>query len=97
MNPATALNVALSGQNAHGYTDAGDDMKTEYQDAGMEARLIITSTIFSARKHNRLVDEILLRVPQLSAVSEGFFIRTTCIYGGVACVLLAEEITRWYG
>ncbi|EEG2531145.1 hypothetical protein GYD82_003737 [Salmonella enterica] len=71
-------------------------MKTEYQDAGMEARLIISSPIFSVQKHNRLVDEILLRVPQLREESEGFFIRTTCISGCVADVLLAEEVARQY-
>lgn len=72
-------------------------MKIEYQDAGMEARLIITGTIFSARKHNRLVDEILLRVPELRAVCEGFFIQTTFIYGDPADVLLAEVITEERG
>ncbi|EJA5988508.1 hypothetical protein OD507_005086 [Salmonella enterica] len=72
-------------------------MKIEYQYAGTEARLIITDTIFSARKHNRLVDEMLLRVPRLRAVCEGFFIQTTCIYGCVADVLLAEVIAEEYG
>lgn len=67
-------------------------MKIEYQDAGTEARLIITSTIFSVRKHNRLVDEILMRIPQLREESEVFFVQTTYIYGCVADVLLAEEI-----
>lgn len=71
-------------------------MKIEYQDAGMEARLIITSPIFSVRKHNHLVDKILMRIPQLREESEGFFIQTTCIYGCVADVLLAEEIARRY-
>ncbi|EMP4237325.1 hypothetical protein WD237_003188, partial [Salmonella enterica] len=52
-------------------------MKIEYQDAGMEARLIITGTIFSVRKHNNLVDRMLMRIPQLREESEGFFIQTT--------------------
>ncbi|ECW0107027.1 hypothetical protein J9T75_002919 [Salmonella enterica] len=72
-------------------------MKIEYQDAGMEARLIITCTIFSARKHNYLVDKILMRIPQLREETEGLFIRTTCISGCVADVLLAEEIARECG
>ncbi|EDQ7407945.1 hypothetical protein L4A43_12685 [Salmonella enterica subsp. diarizonae serovar 16:z10:e,n,x,z15] len=72
-------------------------MKIEYQDAGMEARLIITSTIFSVRKLNRLVDEILMRIPQLREESEGFFIKNTYIYGETAYVLYAEIIIRQRG
>ncbi|EJF4809611.1 hypothetical protein M8Q95_002802, partial [Salmonella enterica] len=49
-------------------------MKIEYQDGGEKSRLIITSGFLWWRKHIRLVDEILLRVPELRAVSEGFFI-----------------------
>ncbi|EDX0371740.1 hypothetical protein GTL21_002385 [Salmonella enterica] len=69
-------------------------MKIEYQDAGMEARLIITSSLLWWRKHIHLVDEILLRVPQLRAVSEGFFIVTTTVSGFTADVLLAEVIAE---
>lgn len=72
-------------------------MKIEYQDAGMEARLIITGTIFRVRKHNRLVDEILLRVPELRAVSEGFFIVTTTVSGFAADVLRTEMIVEGLG
>ncbi|EDY2188638.1 hypothetical protein GTE46_005349 [Salmonella enterica subsp. enterica] len=50
-------------------------MKIEYQDADTEARLIITGTIFSVRKHNHLVDEILMRIPQLREESEVFLYR----------------------
>ncbi|EJZ7016827.1 hypothetical protein OIP56_005071 [Salmonella enterica] len=72
-------------------------MKIEYQDAGMEDRLIITGTIFSVRKHNNLVDRMLMRIPQLREESEVFFVQTTYIYGCVADVLLAEEIAGEYG
>ncbi|EIP3426614.1 hypothetical protein LSE82_005521, partial [Salmonella enterica] len=47
-------------------------MKIEHQDGGEKSRLIITSSFIGWRKHIRLVDEILLRVPELRAVSEGF-------------------------
>ncbi|EDR0251971.1 hypothetical protein AAC27_001861 [Salmonella enterica subsp. diarizonae] len=50
-------------------------MKIEYQDAGMEARLIITGTIFSVRKQNNLVDRMLMHIPQLREESEGFLYR----------------------
>ncbi|EGX3935232.1 hypothetical protein AXA92_25935 [Salmonella enterica] len=72
-------------------------MKIEYQDAGMEARLIITSSPLWWRKHIHLVDEILLRVPQLRAVSEGFFIVTTTVSGFTADVLWAEMIVEGIG
>lgn len=52
-------------------------MKIEYQEGGAESRLVITSGFLWWRKHIHLVDEILLRVPQLRAVSEGFFIVMT--------------------
>ncbi|EEB5694908.1 hypothetical protein GN496_01900 [Salmonella enterica] len=72
-------------------------MKIEYQDAGMEARLIITSSLLWWRKHIHLVDEILLRAPQLRAVSEGFFIVTTTVSGFTADVLRAEMIVEGMG
>ncbi|EBQ9005285.1 hypothetical protein [Salmonella enterica] len=72
-------------------------MKIEYQDAGMEARLIITSSLLWWRKHIHLVDEILLRAPQLRAVSEGCFIMSTVISGHTSDVLLSEMIVEGMG
>ncbi|EAA9298017.1 hypothetical protein ADQ49_27305 [Salmonella enterica subsp. enterica] len=65
-------------------------MKIEYQDAGMEARLIITSTIFERRQHTRIVDGLLLSTTQLNVTDEGFWIRTTIFTGLHAYVLCAE-------
>lgn len=62
-------------------------MKIEYQEGGSESRLVITSGFLWWRKHIHLVDEILLRAPQLRAVSEGFFYRDDdrqWIYSGCA-------------
>lgn len=70
-------------------------MKIEYQDGGEKSRLIITSGFLWLRKYIRLVDEILLRVPELRAVSEGFFIVTTTVSGFTADVLRAEMIGRY--
>ncbi|EMK7147942.1 hypothetical protein V9U78_004195, partial [Salmonella enterica subsp. enterica serovar Newport] len=67
-------------------------MKIEYQDGGIESRLIITSWFFDWRVHNRLVDEILFRTPQLRAEDEGFFRKTTIISGKTAYVLCAEVV-----
>ncbi|EBW6364235.1 hypothetical protein DPU24_26315 [Salmonella enterica subsp. enterica serovar Oranienburg] len=72
-------------------------MKIEYQDAGHEARLIITSCLTGWRKHIHLVDEILLSVPQLRAVSEGFFIMTTTVSGFTADILRAESVVEKHG
>ncbi|EBG0233989.1 hypothetical protein FII50_24970, partial [Salmonella enterica subsp. enterica] len=72
-------------------------MKIEHQDGGEKSRLIITSDFLWWRKHIRLVDEILLRVPELRAVSEGFFIVTTTVSGFAADVLRAEMIVEGMG
>lgn len=65
-------------------------MKIEYQDAGMEARLIITSTIFERRLHTHIVDKLLLKLTQLNVTDEGFWVRTTIFTGLHAYVLCAE-------
>ncbi|EJJ1911861.1 hypothetical protein QWP53_001813 [Salmonella enterica] len=72
-------------------------MKIEYQDGGTESRLIITSWFFDWRGHNRLVDEILFRTPQLRAEDEGFFRKTTIISGKTAYVLCAEVVAEENG
>ncbi|EGS7662278.1 hypothetical protein I4R72_002379 [Salmonella enterica] len=72
-------------------------MKIEHQDGGEKSRLIITSSFIGWRKHIRLVDEILMRIPQLREESEGFFIKKTYIYGETAYVLYAEIIIRQRG
>lgn len=72
-------------------------MKIEYQEGGAESRLVITSGFLWWRKHIRLVDEILLRVPELRAVSEVFFIVTTTVSGFAADVLQAEMIVEGLG
>ncbi|ENA9226756.1 hypothetical protein ABG163_003788 [Salmonella enterica subsp. enterica serovar Kentucky] len=72
-------------------------MKIEYQEGGAESRLVITSGFLWWRKHIHLVDEILLRAPQLRAVSEGFFIVTTTVSGFTADVLRAEMIVEGMG
>ncbi|EAW2934335.1 hypothetical protein MLB55_003531 [Salmonella enterica] len=72
-------------------------MKIEYQDGGIESRLIITSWFFDWRVHNRLVDEILFRTPQLRAEDEGFFRKTTIISGKTAYVLCAEVVAEENG
>lgn len=73
-------------------------MKIEYQDGGTDSRLVITSWFFEWPTHNRLVDEILFRTPQLRAEDEVFlFRRTTVISGKTAYVLCAEIVAEENG
>ncbi|ECI5662918.1 hypothetical protein [Salmonella enterica] len=48
-------------------------MKIEYQDYGAVANIIITSTVFEFRKHNRVVDATLLCTPGIVANRSGIF------------------------
>ncbi|EME8509041.1 hypothetical protein V0N18_004897 [Salmonella enterica] len=68
-------------------------MKIELQDAGYEARLIITGNLFEARKINNLV----FANPQLHAVQNGFFFREVFITGLQIYVLCAEALLEAEG
>lgn len=59
-------------------------MKIEFQDAGVEARLVITSTAFEYRKHNRAVNRVLSQMPKAYFVESGAFVLKTHIYGNAA-------------
>ncbi|EDA0235355.1 hypothetical protein OYQ83_002116 [Salmonella enterica] len=72
-------------------------MKIIYQDAGYEARLIITGNLFEAGKINELLDKILLDSPQLRVVQNGFFVREIIIMGLPLHVLCAEAILHEAG
>lgn len=39
-------------------------MKTQYKDYGAVANIVITSTVFEFRKHNRVVEATLLCTPE---------------------------------
>ncbi|HEA2148059.1 TPA: hypothetical protein RU621_004843 [Salmonella enterica] len=67
-------------------------------DGGADSCLIITSWFFEWLTHNRLVDEMLFRTPQLRAEDEVFlFRRTTIISGKTAYVLCAEVVAKENG
>ncbi|ELD4017811.1 hypothetical protein QI600_003656 [Salmonella enterica] len=72
-------------------------IECEYQAGCTESRLIITSWFLDWQAHNNLVDEILFRVPQLRAVDEGFFRRTTVVSGVTAHIMCAEVVVEDYG
>ena len=56
-------------------------MKIEYQDYGAVANIVITSTVFEFRKHNRVVDATLLCTPGMVANRSGMFFMKTVLSG----------------
>ncbi|MGP1989131.1 hypothetical protein ACTS35_21530 [Citrobacter freundii] len=56
-------------------------MKIEYQDYGAVANIVITSTVFEFRKHNRVVDATLLCTPGIIATRTGMFFMKTVLSG----------------
>lgn len=54
-------------------------MKIEYQDYGAVANIVITSTVFEFRKHNRVVDATLLCTPGIVANRSGMFFMKTVL------------------
>ena len=56
-------------------------MKIQYQDYGAVANIVITSTVFEFRKHNRVVDATLLCTPGIVANRSGMFFMKTVLSG----------------
>ena len=56
-------------------------MKIQYQDYGAVANIIITSTVFEFRKHNRVVDATLLCTPSIIAARSGVFFMKSVLSG----------------
>ncbi|QXA50785.1 hypothetical protein I6L58_07070 [Enterobacter cancerogenus] len=56
-------------------------MKIQYQDYGAVANIVITSTVFEFRKHNRVVETTLFLVPSVVSSRHGTFILKTVISG----------------
>lgn len=48
-------------------------MKILYQDYGPVGQVVISSTVMEFRKHNRVVDAVLLACPGISASRAGVF------------------------
>ncbi|EKL0719933.1 hypothetical protein P6Q94_004242 [Citrobacter freundii] len=74
-------------------------MKIEYQDYGAVANIVITSTAFEFRKHNRVVDATLLCTPGIVANRSGMFFMKTVLSGKSRDMLRAyktiqREVTR---
>ncbi|EAW9499908.1 hypothetical protein [Salmonella enterica] len=56
-------------------------MKIEYQDYGAVANVVITSTVFEFRKHNRVVDSALFSTLGIVANRSGIFFMKTILSG----------------
>lgn len=66
-------------------------MKIEFNDKGVIATAIITSTVFEFRLHNRAVDTALFLAPSVRSKRSGFFIMKTVISGKTSHVLRAYK------
>lgn len=66
-------------------------MKIQYQDYGAVANIVITSTVLEIRKHNRVVDTVLMCTPGVAASRRGFFLMKTVISGRSKEMLRANK------
>lgn len=69
-------------------------MKIEFNDKGVIATAIITSTAFEFRLHNRAVDIALFLAPSVRSKRSGFFIMKTVISGKTSHVLRAYKALK---
>lgn len=66
-------------------------MKIEYQDYGAVANVVITSSVFEFRRHNRVIDVALFLVPGMVSNNSGFFILKTVLSGQTKHALRAYK------
>ncbi|EPP4975962.1 hypothetical protein ACUQO8_002170 [Klebsiella pneumoniae] len=69
-------------------------MKIEFNDKGVIATAIITSTVFEFRLHNRAVDTALFLAPSVRSKRSGLFIMKTVISGKTSHVLRAYKALK---
>lgn len=69
-------------------------MKIEYQDYGSVANVVITSTIFEFRKHNRVVDTTLFSTLGIVAIRSGMFFMKTVLSGKSRDILRAYKTAQ---
>ncbi|EHJ8972824.1 hypothetical protein KK671_002553 [Salmonella enterica subsp. enterica serovar Muenchen] len=69
-------------------------MKIEYQDYGAMANIVITSTVFEFRKHNRVLDATLLCTPGIVANRSGIFFMKTVLSGKSRDMLRAYKTVQ---
>lgn len=69
-------------------------MKIQYQDYGAAANIVITSTVFEFRKHNRVVDATLLCTPGIIASRSGMFFMKSVLSGKSRDMLRAYKTVQ---
>ena len=69
-------------------------MNIEFNDKGVIATTLITSTVFEFRLHNRVVDTALFLAPSVRAKRSGFFVLKTVITGKPSHVLRAYKAIK---
>ncbi|EAA8631567.1 hypothetical protein AHS86_08330 [Salmonella enterica subsp. enterica] len=69
-------------------------MKIEYQDYDAVANIVITSTVFEFRKHNRVVDATLLCTPGIIATRSGMFFMKSVLSGKSRDMLRAYKTVQ---
>ncbi|EKS5644746.1 hypothetical protein QCA22_000130 [Salmonella enterica] len=69
-------------------------MKIEYQNYGAVANIVITSTVFEFRKHNRVLDATLLCTPGIVANRSGIFFMKTVLSGKSRDMLRAYKTVQ---
>ncbi|EAB6474764.1 hypothetical protein DTF36_17060 [Salmonella enterica subsp. enterica] len=66
-------------------------MKIEYQDYGAVANIVIISTVFEFRKHNRVVDTTLFSTLGIVANRSGIFFIKSVLSGKTREMLRANK------
>ncbi|HCA3584005.1 TPA: hypothetical protein MO350_001587 [Salmonella enterica subsp. enterica serovar Java] len=69
-------------------------MKIEFQDYGTVANVVITSTVFEFRKHNRVVDAAMLCTPGIVASRSRMFFMRTVLSGKSRDMLRANKTVQ---
>ncbi|MGS3467592.1 hypothetical protein ACB303_16200 [Citrobacter farmeri] len=69
-------------------------MKIQYQDYGTVANIVITSTVFEFRKHNRVVDATLLCTAGIIATRSGMFFMKSVLTGKSRDMLRAYKTVQ---
>lgn len=69
-------------------------MKIQYQDYGAAANIVITSTVFEFRKHNRVVDAAMLCTPGIIATRSGVLFMKSVLSGKSRDMLRANKTVQ---
>lgn len=69
-------------------------MKIEFKDFGTVSSVVITSTIFEFRKHNRVVDTTLFSTLGIVAIRSGMFFMKSVLSGKSRDMLRAYKTVQ---